>query len=215
MSAEDHPRLRATDDDRHRVTAALSEAFSHGQLDYEELDVRTRQVWAARHRDELLAPLADLVADPAHVLDSPGLALRPEAPAPVAPRVTGEAGGRVLSFATMGMSEKRGNWLLARAHTSLALVGATVLDLRRARLTGPETTITALGLLGSVEILVPEDVRVLGEGVGVLGSFEVRRDDDVAVSQDDLPTDAPVVRVRGLGLLGAVVVRRVPRASAG
>lgn len=220
-------RLRASDDDRERVTAALSDAFAGGQLDYEEYDERARRVREIRHREDLLAVLTDLMPDPAAALRAPPPSIprdtEPGLPEPTTgtvselgiPQVTGEPGGQVVSFAVMGLSEKRGDWLLGRGHTCLSLMGGTVLDLRRARFTARETTIWAFGVMGSVEILVPEDIRVLGDGVGVLGSFEVRRDDDVSATPDDLPPGAPLLRVRGLGLVGAVVVRRVRRESAG
>ncbi len=223
MSEEDASRMRASHGDRERVTAALSEAFSNGQLDYEEFDERAKKVWELRYRDELLTVLTDLVPDPAAALDAPPPAVRPAAEPGLRGtsagtegwlarrQVTGEPGGQAISFAMMGVSEKRGDWLLGRGHTSLGLMGSTVLDLRRARLSAQETTIWAFGLMGSVEILVPEDIRVLGDGIGILGSFEVRREGDVTVSQHELPDDAPVVRVRGLGLMGAISVRRVPR----
>lgn len=218
MSEDVEPGIRASDDDRRRVVAALSEAFSRGQLDYAELDERTARVWATTHRAELLTPLQDLMPDPAGVLSGP-----PQAPADVpVPRagadtarqqVTGEPGGQSFSFSLLGVSQKRGQWLSARTHASLALLGATTLDLRRARLSSHETTVWAFGVLGAVELLVPEDVIVHGDGIGVLGAFEVTRDGQVSVNQQDLPADAPVIRVRGLGLLGAVTVRRVPRGS--
>ncbi|AGF71494.1 DUF1707 SHOCT-like domain-containing protein [Corynebacterium halotolerans] len=221
MSDGGTPRLRASDDDRRRVAAALSDAFARGQLDYGELDARTEQVWSARYRDELFAPLSDLLPDPARILEDRAPAPRPRT-APRSPRagaetarqqVTGEPGGQSLTFSLLGMSQKRGDWLCSPTHHTTAMLGSTVIDLRLARLTCAETTINAFGVLGAVEILVPEDVLVIGDGYGVLGAFEVTEDKKVTVAQRDLPADAPVVRVRGLGLLGSVGIRRVPRES--
>lgn len=217
MSEEASPGLRASDSDRQRVAQALSEAFSNGQLSYSELDDRTAQVWAATHRSELLAPLRDLMSDPAGVLSGEP----PTVPAPTPAsrigaetarhQVTSESGGQTFSIAMVGVSQKHGQWLVARNHVSLSMIGATTIDLRRARFAAPETTIWAFGIVGAAEILVPEDVSVIGEGIGVVGAFEVTKDKEVTVEQKDLPVDAPVIRVRGLGLVGAVTVRRVPR----
>lgn len=66
---DETPPLRADDEDRNRITTALGEALSRGQLSYAEFDERTGQAWAATHRAELLALLADLLPDPARLLD--------------------------------------------------------------------------------------------------------------------------------------------------
>ena len=221
--SEHSPRLRASDDDRNRVNEALSRAFAEGRIDVAEFDERTRLVLGARYRDELAPPLADLVPDPAAVLDGHLPAVRPDrspspagdgSPAPAC-RVTGEQGGSSFSIAVMGGTEKRGDWLIAPTHVSVALMGGTELDLTQARLVSGETTIFAVGLMGGVDILVPEDVRVISEGVGVMGGFGVSTDRDVTRRMEDLPADAPVVRVRGLGLMGGVEVKRVPREPRG
>lgn len=227
MSEGDSPRMRASDDDRNRVAAALSEAFSRGQLDYEEFDDRTKQVWEARHHDELLATLSDLMPHPARVLDGQLPALRPDpSPDPVRPspdrvpghdlarrQVTGEPGGQSFTFALMGASEKRGDWLVAPEHVTAAVMAGTEVDLRRARFQGPETVITAIALMGGVDVVVPEDVRVVNDGIGVMGAFEIEEDDDVTIEMRDLPADAPVVKVRGLAIMGGVSVRRARRDS--
>jgi hypothetical protein len=217
---EPSPRLRASDDDRNRVNLALSQAFSEGRIDFEEFDERTGQVLAARYRDELSAPLADLLPDPAVVFEGPLPAVRPDDspapasrayPAPSRSLVTGEQGGSALSLAIMGGSERRGDWLIAPVHTSIAIMGGNDIDLTEARLSAQETVIYAVGLMGGVDILVPEDVRVFSEGAGVMGGFGISTDPEVTLRMEDLPADAPVIRVRGLGLMGGVEVKRVPR----
>lgn len=214
------PRIRASDNDRNRVTAALSEAFAEGKLDYEELDERTQQVWNTRYRDELLTPLADLFPDPTEVLDPKLPEQRAQqSPAPQAPRnmasqqVTGEANGLQSSIAIMGGSEKSGNWLCAPTHAAIAIMGGTEIDLRRARLASHETVITAVALMGGIEIVVPDDVVVISDGVGIMGGFGVTSDKDVTLRMDQLPLNAPVIRVRGLGIMGGVGVRRARRNS--
>lgn len=219
MSEDATPDLRASDGDRQLVAQALSQAFSRGQLSYSELDDRTAKVWAATFRKELFVPLADLMSDPASVLveaspDPTALTPMRHTGAEIAkPHFTGGSVGQRFSFAMVGASQKRGHWLIARQHVSVSLVGATTLDLRRVRFTAPETTIWAFGVVGAVEVLVPEDVLVHSDGIGIVGAFEVTKDKEVTVEQRDLPADAPVIRVRGLGLVGAVSVRRVPRAA--
>lgn len=225
MSEGGSSRMRASDDDRNRVAAALSEAFSRGQLDYEEFDERTAQVWAARFHDELLTTLDDLMPNPARVLDEQLPVVRPDhSPEPVGPapgkghdvarrQVTGETGGQAFTFALMGGSEKTGDWLVAPEHFTVAVMAGTEVDLRQARFQGRETVITAVAVMGGADVVVPEDVRVVNDGVGVMGAFEIEEDDDVTVVMRDLPADAPVIRIRGLALMGAVTVRRARRDS--
>lgn len=218
----DPSRIRASDQDRNRVAEALSHAFAQGQLDYEEFDQRTSTIWATKYRDELLAPLADLYPDPARILDQQLPVVRPEH-TPVPPpqphartgrslqQVTGEPGGDSFSLAVMGGSDRSGSWLCAPTHTSVALMGGTSLDLRHARLGARETVIYAVALMGGVEIIVPEDVRVISEGVGVMGGFDVSDHESVTLAQTDIPVDSPVIRLRGLGLMGGVEITRKAR----
>lgn len=212
------PRIRASDDDRNKVAAALSQAFSQGKLDYEEFDERTRQVWGMRYRDELLTPLQDLLPDPAQVLEGQLPAVRPDnAPAPAGHMVpslrqmTGEQGGDRISLSIMGGTEKQGDWLCAPGHVSLALMGGNEIDLRHARLGSRETTIYAVAVMGGIDIIVPEDMRVISDGVGIMGGFGFETDKDVSLRHQDLPADAPVIRIRGVALMGGVTIIRKRR----
>lgn len=220
MSDFDPNRIRASDEDRQRAAAALGEAFSHGQLDYREFDERTQTVWATKYRDELTAPLADLFPDPTAVLDHRAPAVRPDhSPQaraqhqPALSRVTGEPGGSAISFAVMGGSDRTGDWLCARTHTSLAIMGGTGIDLRDARLASQETVINAVAVMGGIEIIVPEDVHIISDGVGIMGGFGVSDHESVTLRREDIPADAPVIRFRGLALMGGVGVTRKARGA--
>jgi hypothetical protein len=76
-------RLRAGHFDRERVIEALKQAFVHGRLSRDELDVRAGRALAARTRAELAALTADIPAEPAEpaVAGSapPGFDLAPRA----------------------------------------------------------------------------------------------------------------------------------------
>ena len=184
----DHtPRLRASDDDRSRVVASLQEALGRGQLTLGEFDERAKLAYGARFRDELDMLLADLGPDP-----SPPPARPTPRPAP-APRdqITGTGagggGGTNLSVGVLGSTSYHGVWQVGANHTAIAV-------------------------MGSVEIYVPEDFRVISDGAGVMGSFSVEDDKGVTLRQADVAADAPVIRVRGVGLMGSVEIYRVPRA---
>ena len=215
MTVPDPSRIRASDGDRERAAAALSQAFSQGQLDYSEFDERTRQIWATKYQDELLVPLSDLYPDPQRLFDgSLPAALPDQAPQvrprqePVRIRVTGDQGGDSFSFAVMGSSERTGDWLCAPTHTSLAIMGGTDIDLRQARLGSRETVIYAVALMGGMEITVPEDVHIISDGIGIMGGFGISDDRSVTLRREDIPPGAPVIHVRGLALMGGVGVTR-------
>jgi hypothetical protein len=66
------PQLRASDADRDRVVATLSENFQAGRLTSEELDERTGRALAARTMGELAELTADLPAPAAPRQAPPG-----------------------------------------------------------------------------------------------------------------------------------------------
>ena len=207
---EHTPRLRASDDDRSQTVSSLQEALSRGQLTLGEFDERAKLAYGARFRDELEALLADLTPD------SPAPPARPAPRTTPAPRDqitgTGAGGGTNLSVGVLGSTSYHGVWQVGANHTSISVMGSTELNLTEARLPGQETVITAIAVMGSVEIYVPEDFRVISDGAGVMGSFSVEDDKGITLRQADVAADAPVIRVRGVGLMGSVEIYRVPRA---
>ena len=209
----DNPHIRASDDERNRVIAALSEAFAQGRIDYAELDERTEQVWRCRYREESDHPSGGFSSPiPAVVLDTAVPAVIPHrAISPASTQVTGESGGSEMSLSMMGGNEKSGDWLCAPRHTSLTVMGGNYLDLRSARLTSRETEIVAVAVMGGIEIVVPEDVRVVSSGLGIMGGFGITTGKRVTTRMNDFPADAPVIRVSGVGLMGSVTVVRKPR----
>jgi hypothetical protein len=66
--------------------------------------------------------------------------------------------------------------------------------------------IEAYAIMAGVDIVVNARTRVVVDGIGIMGEFSESRPKVDA----DLGPDSPVVRVRGLALMGAVNVRRKP-----
>lgn len=197
MSESNLPRKRVTNAERDRAASLLHDAFADGQITITEFDERSRALYAATFSDELPTLIDDL---------SP--VEHPTAPTSAEDPVTGERGGSAFSLAMMGGSERTGQWLIAPTHTTLTVMGGTVLDLREARLASETTVINALAVMGGVDIIVPENVRVVNSGIGIMGGFGTEDHPSCAVSQADVPADAPVVHVRGLSLMGGVGVIR-------
>ena len=200
------PRKRASSAARQATANLLTEALADGQIDISEFDERTAKVWQATYADELERLTADVEVVDSNVPDSP-----PHTQPTM--EIVPHQGGSAFSFAVMGGSTSKGSWHIARHHTSLAMMGGNYLDLREATLSSHETVITAVALMGGIDIVVPEDVRVISEGFGIMGGFGVTDHPSCTLRIDDIPASAPIVRVRGLGLMGGVGITRAARGA--
>jgi hypothetical protein len=192
--------IRASDADRHQVAEILRDAAGDGRLTLDELQERLDQVFAARTYAELQALTSDL---PVAGAPLPSVAASPMPERRVGPGTPGQS----VSIAVMSGSVKRGGWVVPSAHTAVAFMGGVQLDLRDARLTHAETTIRAFAVMGGIEIIVPHDVAVIVEGVGIMGGF------DDSVGYTEPRPGQPVIRVTGLAFWGGVEVKRPKRKS--
>jgi hypothetical protein len=71
----------------------------------------------------------------------------------------------------LGSTERRGTWQVPAYLDARVVLGSMQLDLREADL-GPDTTIDASVTLGSLEIIVPDDVAVDVDVDSLAGSVE-------------------------------------------
>ena len=120
---------------------------------------------------------------------------------PVDPALVPERSGAVAFFSSV---ERGGEWALPRHFRVAALLGSMELDLTRARIAPGTSHIEIRSVLGSVEIVVPHDVRVECEVEPTIGSVEVQRK-----AKSTTAADAPLVRITGTAVLGSVEVRVV------
>jgi hypothetical protein len=195
----DPPALRASDADRERVIETLKRAAGEGRLDVDELDERLALVYSKRTLAELEALAADVVVVPtraeSHAASSThGVVVRDGAP-----------GGtrRVLSI--MGGHEHKGRWRIARKCTVINIMGGTELDLTKAELSGDETRIGVLALMGGCEIRVPEGLDVQVSKLGIMGG------NDVKLSDAQPQPGAPVIHIRLLSIMGGCSVIEGPK----
>lgn len=211
-SAEPHriepARLRASDTDREQVAQQLHRAMGDGRITMSELEERLGIVYAAKTLGELEPVLTDI---PGAV--SPTNAAGPPAtqPSPGAPESRiGGTPGSATSIAIMSGTDRKGRWVVPRQHNSFAFWGGVEIDLREARFAEREVTITAVAIMGGIDVVVPDDVHVRVTGIGVMGAFE-RVDRKDPRPEDEVPEGAPVVTVNGLAFWAGVEVRRMPR----
>jgi hypothetical protein len=119
----------------------------------------------------------------------------------VDPALVPERSGAVAFFSSV---ERGGDWALPRNFRVAALLGSVELDLTRAGIGSGVSHIEIRSILGSVEIVVPQHVRVECEVDPIAGSVEVQRK-----AQGTAALDAPLVRITGNAILGSVEVRVV------
>jgi hypothetical protein len=190
-AAHDH-ELRASDADRDRVADILRDALAEGRLTSDEHSDRLSAVYAAKTVGEL-EPL---------VRDLPG-GRPPSAPSP-APRAS-RAGAWTPDptadtpslVGILGGTERRGRWRVGDRVTAVAFMGGVVIDLTEATFTAPEVVINVTTVMGGVEVIVPENVTLIGSVTGILGGSDIR-------AHESPDPRAPVVRVRGVAFLGGV-----------
>lgn len=201
MDPSDPRNLRISDADRHQVAELLREAAGDGRLDVEELEERLEATYAAKTYGDLVPLTLDLPGNAAQVPE----VLRQQS-VPAARRSTPAVAGprHDSSYALMSETKRSGAWTVPAEHTALSVMGSVVLDLRDAELTAQETVITANAVMGSVEIFVDAWTAVVVEGFGIMGSFAEARSRVPA----ELEAGSPVVRVKGVALMGAVEIKR-------
>ncbi len=155
--SDDHESRRspilASDAERERCVAVLRDAVSEGRLTLEEFSERVALAHAARTDQEL----ADLARD-----------LPVNLAAPVAPAVVSEDHRAVCSHLT-----RSGLWSLPHRSSWGSIFGTIDLDLRQARLAGPETELEVYNLFGTVTVIVPDGVEVVVRGGGLFASQKI------------------------------------------
>lgn len=204
MDQPDPSQMRISDQDRHKVSEILRDAAAEGRIDLDELEERLEAAYAAK----VYADLVPLTLDLPHShlpAPRPGAAgpirptARPGSPPPGVPLSSYES-----SLAVLSGVDRKGAWLVPPSHTAFSMMGEVTLDLREASFEAVETVINANTVMGSIDIYVNAGTHVIVEGSGIMGAFEQGR--------DKVPPayghDAPVVRVKGFALMGAVTVTR-------
>ena len=107
-------------------------------------------------------------------------------------------------IAVLSETKREGRWVVADGSVAVAVLGSVKLDLSSAAFAAAAVEIRANAILGSIEIEVPDDIRVEMAGVGVLGEFSHKG----SAAQPDAADI--VVTVSGVALMGSVTVTTVP-----
>jgi hypothetical protein len=181
--------LRASDADRERVIALLTEAAGDGRLTLGEHSERAERAYSARTLGELAVLTSDLAVPSAQPI-------RLDTRKPVA--------------GIFGRERRDGRWVVPERLAVTAIFGEVVLDLREALLQSRRVTVLATVMGGTVQLIVPDGIAVEVTGTAVLN----RKSGQAArkPAGPPAPPGAPVIEVRALALGGRVKVVR-PRRS--
>jgi hypothetical protein len=187
MSELEPSRMRISDADREKVAEMLREAAGDGRIDLTELDERLEAAYAAKTYGELVPITHDL------------------APA-TAPVAATSVVRHERAVAIMGSVDRRGSWTVPEQLTVFCFMGSAELDLREARFSAPEVTVTINTFMGGATIVVNPSTHVVVHGVGIMGGYSPPPDDVPA----QLTADSPTVHVKGVAVMGGVSVIRKP-----
>lgn len=182
--------LRVSDSERERVAQRLRLAAGEGRLTLEELDERVEAAYTARTGSDLAVLTADLPEVGAYA--STALA-----PAPDPSR----SKRRRWALSIMGGGDLRGRWRAGDKLRAVAVMGGGEVDLRETVFDEPEMTITAVSIMGGIDVIVPAGVEVEISGIAIMGGNESK------VTAQNLPPNAPRVHVRAFSVMGGVRAR--------
>lgn len=186
--------------ERERAVDRLRAHYVRDDIDVDTYERLVDVAWAAQSKAQLDQLLSRLPALPASE--------RPTALADIAPRATtalaspAEQKEHGFQIAIMGGSERKGSWVPPRKLHSLAIMGGMGLDFREARFGVGVTEVSILTVMGGATVIVPPNVTVETTGFGIMGGFDGH---DQTMSGDD--PSAPVLRIRGLAVMGGIEVK--------
>lgn len=206
MTGKQGSDMRVSGDRRQETIDRLMEHFANDVIPLEEFERRLDAANRATSEGDLERLLSDLPSakPPAKVRQTvPAVQPRQAVASPTQVRETGWVIG------ILGGGERAGRWVPARKNYVMGVLGGAKLDLREALLGPGVTEINVFAFCGGVEILVPPGMAVEVDGFALMGGFG---------NHSDAPTnfdpEAPLLRVRGLALMGGAEVQsRLPGES--
>jgi hypothetical protein len=179
--------LRASDADRDRVIALLTDAAADGRLNQDEYSQRLSTACAAKTLGELAGLTADLAEAPLVRLD----------------------GGHVIA-GIFGPARREGRWVVPDTVTVTAVRSTVVVDFREALLQTSRVQVHVTTVVGHVHLYVPDGIRVEVTGRALFGKRALGRNTAGAAALQAGP-DTPVIMVRALVLGGRLEVHTPPR----
>lgn len=112
----------------------------------------------------------------------------------------GDSSATINAFAFMGGFKRSNDSQDFRGGEATAIMGGCEIDLRKASIKDEEVVMTLFSVMGGIEIWVPEDWKVILQGVPILGGFEDKTRPSGADSNKRLI-------VRGYAIMGGVEIK--------
>ena len=145
--------ILASDAEREHSITVLRDAVSEGRLTLEEFSERVGRAQVARTDQELANLARDLPANPATSVSAAELSEEHRA-----------FGSHLI---------RSGPWPLPHHSSWRSIFGTIDLDLRQARLAGPETVLEVYNLFGTVTVIVPDGIELVVRGGGLFASQKI------------------------------------------
>ena len=183
MEPQERRSLRVSDAERDVAAGALADAVADGRLSLDEHNTRLDALYAAVTAAQLAAVIADLPARP------------------VARSGVYRAMDPHRCVVIGGHAQRAGRFTIGRFCTIIAAFGGLDLDLRSARLSQEELTLTVWSVAARVTVIVPPGWRI-NDQVLVIGA---RR----AIGDNDGDPAAPLLRMRGSAFAGSFHLSQV------
>ena len=178
---------------REQVIEHLTTSYSRDYLAQEEFEQRVEQATAAATHQALRNLILDLP-----------LAGSPNPPVPAGQSYVinrNEAARESTVIAIFSGTDRKGVWDPPRTLNVVAIFGGSDIDLRDARIPAGGITINVAAMFGGVDVIVPDDLNVVVNGVGIFGGFDGKNHH---VSDDP---NTPTVKIDGVAIFGGVDVK--------
>ena len=200
MNEHDTPSQQpvATNREKQNAVDRLRAHYVRDDIDVEQYESMLDQAWGATERADLERLFARL---PVISVADTGTDVVAREAAPLAARA-GDVQEFGFQVAILSGSDRKGSWVPPRKMNTLALMGGAGLDYREARFGPGVTEVTILAMMGGVDVIVPPGITVETHGMGIMGGF-----DSYSQTVDSDDPLAPVLRIRGLAIMGGVEVR--------
>lgn len=189
---------------RQETLAALDRLLGEHRIDPGEHERRTEVARRALDETELAtvrpaggAPVPARSPSPA---PAAAAAAQPARPAYADPEEKG------YIVAVMSGSTRKGPWEPPEKLQVFACMGGVELDFREAALLEGTTDVDVFALMGGINITVPDDIDVEVNGFGLMGGFD-------HVSKHGVEPGRPLLRIRGIAIMGGVAVKVKPLAG--
>ncbi len=183
---------------RQQVIDKLTESYAHDSIELEEFERRVDLAERVTTAEELEALISDLAPGSLTPTGPETQALVPTSNKLVPLEDTPQSRFLVAIF---GSVTKAQDWTVPRQLKVVSVFGGADLDLREARLGPGVTEIKVVSVFGGASILVPPDLSVEVDGIGVMGAFEHHG------SVKSVPRSPHCsVRISGVAVMGGVEV---------